>query len=147
MVTGVAMSSAELARELGMGHAAVSFHVRKLEAAGYLEVAETRSVRGGQERRYRPRTGGRAEWAQEDARLVVAALAEELTRRLSQETGPWRLFSDAELWVDRAVWDDVRTRISAAVNELEAAAVAPHSEDAMSVSATALLFEIEPEPS
>ena len=69
LLTGVAMSSAELARELDMNHAAVSFHVRKLADAGYLELAQTRSVRGGKERRYRSRAAGAAQWQREDPRL------------------------------------------------------------------------------
>lgn len=146
MLTGRVMSSAELARELEMSHAAVSFHVRQLAAAGYLEVAETRSVRGGQERRYRQRAGGRSEWEQEDPRLVVAALAEDLSRRLDDGPGKWRLFSDAELWVNHRVWDDVRRRIVAAMQDLQDAAGAPSSEGAVHVSATALLFEIGSAP-
>jgi DNA-binding transcriptional ArsR family regulator len=144
MLTGSVMSSAELARELGLSHAAVSFHVRRLAAAGYLEVAETRSVRGGKERRYRPVFGGRSQWEQEDPQLAVAAVAEELRRRIAESPTTWRLFGDAELWVDPQVWDDVRRRIVAAVNDLHDAALTPRTEQSMHVSATALLFEIDP---
>jgi DNA-binding transcriptional ArsR family regulator len=136
------MSSAELARELGMKHAAVSYHVRQLADAGYVEVAETRSVRGGQERRYRQRLAGRAEWEQEDPQLVVRALADELTRRLAEGPSAWRLFSDDELWVDPGLWADVRARIADAVTDLHNAAGQPHSEGLVHVSATAMLFEV-----
>lgn len=139
------MSSAELARELGMRHAAVSFHVRQLAAAGYLELVETRWVRGGQERRYRTRAAGQAEWSQEDPRLVIRAVGEEVARRAAgSPPKAWRLFGDAELWVDPAVWDDTVKRITSAMNDLHAAALTPMAPDAKHVSATTMLFAIVP---
>lgn len=147
ILTGPPMSSAELARELGLSHAAVSFHVRKLVAAGYLELAETRSVRGGKERRYRQRQTGKAQWQHEDPRLVVRAVGEEVARRAAASTTEaWRLFSDAELWVDPDVWDDVARRIAAAITDLDAAARAPREPGSIRVSATAMLFGLDPKP-
>ena len=144
LLTGTAMSSAELARELGMSHAAVSFHVRQLVAAGYLELAETRSVRGGQERRYRARTAGRAEWEQEDPRLAVRAVSQEVLRRAADSTSQaWRLFGDAELWVAPEIWDEVVRQIGAAIVDLHAAARAPRTPESVHVSATAMLFAID----
>jgi DNA-binding transcriptional ArsR family regulator len=143
LLTARAMSSAELARELGMKHAAVSYHVRQLADAGYLEVAETRSVRGGQERRYRQRPAGRAQWEQEDPRLTIQAVTEELTRRLAEGPTTWRVFADAELWVDPGVWEDVRARIAKAMTDLHDAAAPPHTEGSVQVSATAMLFEAD----
>jgi DNA-binding transcriptional ArsR family regulator len=142
LVSGQGMSSAELARELDLNHAAVSFHVRQLVAAGFLELAETRSVRGGQERRYRQRLVRGSEWVPEDHRLMVGAIAEELTRRVADGSGTWKLFSDAELWIDREVWDDARKRIAAIMKDLDDAAAAPHSDGTVHVSATALLLEV-----
>ena len=144
MVTGTAMSSAELARELDMNHAAVSFHVRKLVDAGYLELAETRSVHGGHERRYRQRAAGMPQWQQEDPRLTVRAVSDEVARRAS-ETAPtaWRLFGDAELWVDPAVWEDVVTRMATAMEDLHAAAHRAHAPGTVHVSATAMLFTLD----
>ncbi len=144
LLTGRAMSSAELARELGMRHAAVSFHVRQLVAAGYLELVETRSVRGGQERCYRSRPAGHAEWSKEDPRLVVRAVAEEVTRRAADSPPQaWRLFGDAELWVDQAIWDDIVKRMVAAMNDLHTAAQTPRTAGSKHVSATAMLFAID----
>jgi DNA-binding transcriptional ArsR family regulator len=146
LLTGTAMSSAELARELGMSHAAVSFHVRQLAAAGYLELAETRSVRGGRERRYRSQVAGRAQWQSEDARLAVSALSKELLRRLADTpTDKWRLFGDAELWIPPQVWDDVVGRIVTAIEDLHGAALKPRAPGSVHVSATAMLFAIGPE--
>jgi DNA-binding transcriptional ArsR family regulator len=142
LMTSRGMSSAELARELEMNHAAVSFHVRQLAAAGFLELAETRSNRGGQERRYRQRVVSGSEWVPEDPRQMVSALAEELTRRVADGSGTWKLFADSEMWVERKVWDDVRHRIAAAIQELDDAAAEPRAEGAVHVSATALLLEL-----
>jgi DNA-binding transcriptional ArsR family regulator len=142
LLTARAMSSAELARELGMNHAAVSYHVRQLARAGYLEVAETRSVRGGQERRYRAVFGGRGQWEQEDPQLVVRAVTEELSRRLAEGPSTWRVFADAELWVDPGMWADVRARVASAMADLHNAAAPPHSEGSVRVSATAMLFQV-----
>lgn len=138
------MSSAELARELDMNHAAVSFHVRKLADAGYLELAETRSVRGGKERRYRQRPASGLQWQQEDPRLTVRAVSEEVVRRASESTPQrWRLFGDAELWVDAVVWEDAVARIRSAIVDLHAGAQPGHTPQTVHVSATALLFALE----
>jgi len=146
LVTGRAMSSAELARELGLTHAAVSFHVRQLASAGYLELAETRSVRGGQERRYRSRSGGREQWETEDPRMTVQATAAELTRRLDAGPTHWRVFSDGELWVEPQVWADAVARIGSVLTDLDAAATAPQTPGTVHVSATAMLFAFVDEP-
>jgi DNA-binding transcriptional ArsR family regulator len=144
------MSSAELARELGMKHAAVSYHVRQLDRAGFLEVAETRTVRGGHERRYRYRAGsggrGGGQWRLgDDPRLVVRAVTGELNRRLAEGPSHWRVFADAELWVDPAAWEDVRERVRAAMTDLHSAARPPHSAGSVHVSVTAMLFEVNAE--
>ena len=144
LLTGAAMSTAELARELDLSHAAVSFHVRQLVQAGYLELAETRSVRGGKERRYRyRRPGSNTGWGAEDPVLTVQAAAVELERRLAAGAARWRLFGDAELWVDAQVWEDVVSRISAAVKDLHDAALQPHTPGAVHANATAMLFSVE----
>jgi DNA-binding transcriptional ArsR family regulator len=127
-----------------MNHAAVSFHVRKLADAGYLEVAETRSVRGGKERRYRQRPAGGPQWQQEDPRLTVRAVSEEVVRRANETTAEeWRLFGDAEVWVDAAVWEDVTARIVSAISDLHAAAQPAQAPETVHVSATAMLFRLD----
>jgi hypothetical protein len=78
-----------------------------VKRAGYLEVTQIRSVHGWQERRYRPRPVGRAEWAQEDPQLTIRAVTGELASRLAEGSGTWRVLADAELWVVPAVWEDV----------------------------------------
>jgi hypothetical protein len=56
-----------------------------------------------------------------------------------------RLFSDAELWVDRAVWNDVVRRIATAITELDAAARPPREPGSIHVSASAMLFAVDDE--
>ncbi len=145
LTSGAPMSTAELARELGMNHAAVSFHVRQLVGAGFLTLAETRSVRGGQERRYRHEAGPRrGRWDDEEARLAVQAACAEVLRRLGDVAAVrWRMFADAELWVEPDIWKDVSDRVAAAFRDLHAAAVAPHAQGAVRVSATSMLFTVD----
>jgi predicted transcriptional regulator len=47
LLTGIAMSAAEAARELGETQAIVSSHFRRLHDAGLLDVAEEVEIRGG----------------------------------------------------------------------------------------------------
>src|SRR6202000_578482 len=56
LLTGAAGADRELRRELGLSQALASSHLRQLHNAGVIELAEVRSRRGGQERRfvYRP---------------------------------------------------------------------------------------------
>src|SRR5260221_10365724 len=55
LLTGAALSAAELARELEVSQALASYHLRQLADAGLVELVEERSRRGGRERRYRHR--------------------------------------------------------------------------------------------
>ena len=87
MVTGAPLSASELARELGMSQAAVSYHVRQLDAAGMLELAEVRHVRGGRELRYRYRVG-EATLDSTGAALPAAAVTAEVERRLHAASSP-----------------------------------------------------------
>lgn len=139
LLTGTAKSSTELSKDLGMSQAAVSFHVRQLADAGLIELAETRSVRGGQEKRYRlsaEQTDGRA-----DMVSSAAAASSEVRRRLlAGKPHEWDLFSDADIWADEAAWVRCAKAVAAAMSELHLAATEPHAEGAIQVSATALLF-------
>jgi len=53
LLTGTAMSAAEVARELGTTSANASYHLRLLHAAGLLAVAGEEKVNGGVAKRYR----------------------------------------------------------------------------------------------
>src|SRR4051794_30024235 len=53
LLTGTALSAAELGRELDVSQALASYHLRQLADAALVQLAEQRSRRGGRERRYR----------------------------------------------------------------------------------------------
>jgi DNA-binding transcriptional ArsR family regulator len=152
LLTGAPMTAAEVARELGLTHANASYHLRQLSGIGTIVIAGEERIRGGVAKRYRynvdkdlrrsepPPTG---EAPTEDHRLFYAALASELTRRVAQlrRTGRSQL-TDAELWVDPAVWLGIRDRIGAASTDLHLAAQPPRTPGTIRVSATIALFEM-----
>lgn len=147
LLTGAAMSAAEVSRELGIAHASASYHLRQLADVGLLEIAERRSVRGGQERRYRhdPASGAALSGAHdgEARRLAFEALVVEMRRRL-EAVDHHANFSDAEFWVDPDVWDDVTRRVNEAMVLLHDAALRPRAEGSVHVSATTVLFGMTP---
>ena len=153
LLTGAAMSAAEVARELDLTHANASYHLRLLLANGTISITGEQRVRGGRAKRYRydldrdlaahpdrpdpvPDPDG--------SRLVYAALAAELQRRADQlVAGGTNFLADAELWVDPADWREIRDRIAAAGDDLHRRAQRPHSPGTMRVSATIALFRME----
>ncbi|HYG92184.1 MAG TPA: helix-turn-helix domain-containing protein, partial [Nocardioides sp.] len=53
LLTGSAMSAAEVARELDITHANASYHLRVLRDAGEVVVDGEERIRGGMAKRYR----------------------------------------------------------------------------------------------
>jgi DNA-binding transcriptional ArsR family regulator len=151
LLTGAPMTAAEVARELGLTHANASYHMRQLSAAGQIQAAGEEHIRGGVAKRYRylPESEGAPEpdAAHHGAhrQAVVAAMATELRRRVrSFKSSPGRAHStDAELWVDPAVWGEIRTRIHEASKALHHAAQPPRTPGTIRVNATIALFEME----
>jgi len=155
LLTGAPMTAAEIARELNLTHANVSYHLRQLHAAGTIEAAGEEHIRGGVAKRYRynverdlkpsPSTSTGSNIPQR--RAVYAALATELRRRARHlKHSPGRgLLTDAELWVDPETWGEIRTRVEVASNALHRAAKPPRSPGAIRVNATIALFEMEPD--
>ncbi len=147
LLTGAAMTAADVARELGITHANASYHLRQLLAAGAIETAGEERIRGGIAKRYRYRPGQPG--FGDDPRGRVAAyqaLAAELHRRapLVRAGGPSH-FTDADLWVDPQTWARVRDAVHAASRELHLAAQAPRAAGTIRVNATIALFEMEPQ--
>lgn len=143
MLTGTAMSAADVARELDLTHANASYHLRQMRDAGLLVVAEEESVRGGRAKRYRYDVDAPGATAEDpdDAPAYYQAVAGELVRRSTHwRPGARGTSSDAELWVDADVWDDAVRRVADAVSDLHRAARPPRSDDTVHVSITTALF-------
>jgi len=152
LLTGAALSAAELARELGVSQALASYHLRQLADARVVELAEELSRRGGRERRYRyrvrPEAGGRrptgdaAGWG-----LFVEAVIDELRRRSGQRAPDLPgLTIDAELWVPSEDWEHARKAIAAAGTRLHERARRPHEPGTVHINATVAMFAmVEPD--
>ncbi len=151
LLTGVELSAAEVARELGITQANASYHLRTLADAGELVVSGTEKVRGGVAKKYRYVAGE----AEENRRkrppvdhsvhvarnqAMRAALNGELERRIPQaDRGP-ALFADAEVWVEPDVWKRVHDLVAEASMLVHDQAVPPRTQGARRVSFVSWLF-------
>jgi DNA-binding transcriptional ArsR family regulator len=148
LLTGAAMTAAELARELGLTHANASYHLRQLVAAGAVEPAGEERIRGGDAKRYRYRLDQKVPLSDiRDRTAMYAALASELRRRglHSRPTEGRGHATDAELWVTEEVWQEVRQAVHQASVQLHEAAQPPRTPGTIRVNATMALFEMEPD--
>jgi predicted ArsR family transcriptional regulator len=148
LVTGVSLSAAEVAEELGIAHASASYHLRQLAEAGFLEQVDEQPPRGGKGRprrcyRYDPASAARLDRT-DGRRLLHEALSVDLARRLA-EAAEQRLSMDAEVWLDREVWEEAVGLIDQAVALVHGKAGPPRSGDRVKVSMTALLLELRDE--
>jgi DNA-binding transcriptional ArsR family regulator len=145
LLTGAAMSAAEVARELGLTHANASYHLRRMHAAGLIVDAGEESIRGGRARRYRydvDSPGALTAEPGSDA-LDVHAMAGELVRRSTHRGGGTPgTTADAELWVPTDAWQRVVDSVQAAMVDLHRAAAPPRTEGTVHVAATVALFRM-----
>jgi DNA-binding transcriptional ArsR family regulator len=149
LLTGTALSAAEVARELDITQANASYHLRLLAAAGYLAEAGEEVIRGGVARRYAyvdcnvtPEAGGADP---EGHALVYQAMAAELVRRSRSYTpaAPLpQLLTDAELWVEPDDWTKVNRVVKEAAELLHRRARSPRTPGTVHVSATVALFRM-----
>ncbi|MGW0431819.1 ArsR/SmtB family transcription factor [Micromonospora sp. NPDC003197] len=139
------LSAAELARELDISHALASQHLRKLHAAGFVELVEVRAHRGGRERRYRTTVRGTPlSDEQAGTPLVAESLAHNLRERAGRRAPATAgVTTDAELWVAPEIWDDIRQRLAAIMAELHDAAQAPHAPGTVRVGTTLMAFLLD----
>jgi DNA-binding transcriptional ArsR family regulator len=145
LLTGNAMSAAEVARELDLTHANASYHLRLLADSGHLLDAGEESIRGGRAKRYRYDVDGPVRMAADPAAAAqyYAAIAAELVRRAGQRRPDGRATSsDAEVWVPPDAWAAAVDAVLSAVQDLHRAAVPNRTEGAVRVSATTALFEM-----
>jgi DNA-binding transcriptional ArsR family regulator len=156
LLTGADLIAAEVARELATTHANASYHLRQLHAAGLIVIAGEERIRGGVAIRYRyehpadlppvkndlppssQRRAGRAS--------LYNALSAELRRRGAEfkPDGNRSHLTDAELWVDPEVWEQVRAQVHEASIRLHDAARPPRTPGTIRVNATMALFEMQP---
>lgn len=145
LLTGHAMSAAEIARELGISHANASYHLRFLADAGVVVEAGEEKIRGGVAKRYRhPWDAGLLDRATpEDSALYVRVLAEELVRRYAERRrGSRSLLVDADLWVPEEVWAEARELLERASRLVHESARPPRSPGTVRTGVTVGAFEM-----
>ena len=151
LLTGVELSAAEVARELDITQANASYHLRRLAAAGELEVAGTEKVRGGLGKKYRyvarthvDRSTTRRR-APDEARMhqLRQALDAELRRRIPAVAAGPGMFADAEVWLPPEVLAQVLTLIERTATLVHENAKPPRTVDTEHVSYTGWLFRME----
>jgi DNA-binding transcriptional ArsR family regulator len=147
LLTGNAMSAAEVARELGVTQANASYHLRILRDAGELVEAGEERIRGGVAKRYRypheesakRRTRGTTESQVAEART----LGRELERRVRQRKPRTRSqLSDLEGWVEPEVWVRALELLMEASTLLHDHNRAPRTPGTLHVSQTSWAFEM-----
>lgn len=154
LLTGAAMSAAELARELDITQANASYHLRMLARAGQVEIAETESVRGGRAKKYRysyprerpSRTGGPPRGASaEEWQRYIHVLYRELVRRSGQRIAGQALSADAEVWVAPETWRKAMELVKEASHLVHQEALRPHTRGSVHVNFQAELFRMRDE--
>lgn len=145
LLTGSAMSAAEIARELDLTHANASYHLRVLARAGEVVEAGEEKVRGGVAKRYRH------PWAEQergprDLGLHVRAMGQELVRRYDdRDPAPGRAyFCDAELWVDDETWARALALVEEAGRLVHDAARPPRTDGARRTNLSIAAFGMRP---
>ena len=150
LLTGVSLSAAEVARELGISSANASYHLRTLLGAGLLVVAGEEKVNGGMAKRYRhpwdaePPAAAGVPLSESDraaeVRTMAAAVPRRFERRLRSERG---VLTDADLWVDPQVWAPVRDLVHEASRLMHANALPPRTEGAVRANLSVMAFRLE----
>lgn len=143
LLTGEAMSAAEVARTLGVTHANASYHLRQLHDAGELVLDGEEKIRGGTARRYRydATRDVRDRRPGTDDRIAYArANALEVERRLLDAAPGAASSSDLEAWVDVESWHRALDLLHEASHLLHAAARPAGTEGTVHVSATTNAF-------
>lgn len=148
LLTGSAMSAADLARGLGTTHANASYHLRQLAAVGAVVEAGEQRIRGGVAKLYRyPHDTDRPAGARpspEDRLAYARTLALEVERRLAdRDDAPGHAHaSDLEGWVTPETWARAKALLEEASRLLHDGNRAPHTEGTIHVSATTQAFRM-----
>ena len=141
------LSAAALAAELGISHGLASQHLRTLDRAGLVELAEVRPKRGGRERLYRTVKGSPLSDRTDASPLLTEALVGNLRQRLAMRVPESEtVVTDAELWVTPEVWQDYRKRLHQLIRELHDHSQPPRTPGTTPIGATLMAFEMTPRP-
>ncbi|WP_432972171.1 ArsR/SmtB family transcription factor [Dactylosporangium sp. CA-233914] len=139
------MSAAELARELSVSHALASEHLRRLAAAGLVELAEERDRRGGRERRYRTVHGSPLSDQREGTAFLAETLAHGLRERAARrDPANPGVTTDGELWVAPEAWEAYRTGLQALGDALHEAARPIRTPGTVPIAVTVHAFRLRP---
>ncbi len=137
------LSAAALAAELGISHGLASQHLRTLDRAGLVELVAVRAKRGGRERLYRTVKGSPLSDRTDASPLLTEAMVSNLRQRLAQRApGSEMVVTDAELWLEPAVWLDVRKRLRDLMHELHEHSRPPRTPGTAPIGATLMAFEM-----
>ncbi len=144
MVTATPVSATEVAAATGLAHAAVSYHLRQLAAAGLVDRVDTAGVPGrtGRPRqRYRMREDAFRDLGPDSSRLLNRALLSELDRRL-EAAGPDTRTVDAEVWLSEDDWRRVIDLVQKASAIVHERALQPGTPASRHVGFTTLLVDL-----
>lgn len=147
LLTGEALSAAEVARRLDLTHANASYHLRVLHTAGELVVESQERVRGGMAKRYRYQiddTPGVRSHPTADAHAIEAwvrsAHVEVARRAACVSPGQQAINADLEAWFEPEVWFEAVDLVRQAMQLLHARALPAGNEGALHASLTATGF-------
>ena len=145
LTTGAALSAAELAEELGIAHAAASYHARQLAEAGLLQVVEDDGERSGPGRpavryRYDHRRGSHLDRST-DAEALWAATAQDMQRRVRMRTRH-HVGADAEVWLAPEDFEEARALAQQLSDLIHERAQRPRAEGAVHASVSVYAFEL-----
>lgn len=152
LLTGEEMSATDIARELDITQANASYHARVLARAGQVVETGVEKVRGGRAKKYRylPRqdeaseAGGNSRSSSTDVpALVVEVYAAELRRRFALRRPEGNVSgTDAELWLEPEVWEQVVELVHQASVLAHISALPAHTPGTLRTSFTSTLFEM-----
>lgn len=148
LLTGSAMSAAEVARELGLTHANASYHLRILLDSGEIVEAGEERIRGGVAKKYRYPHEQRGRHSKQkptaaDDVVYARTLGRELERRVREREPRGKgMSSDIEGWVSPEVWQRARDLMLEASHLLHDANQPPRTPGTVHVSASAWAFQM-----
>jgi len=139
LLTGASLSAAEVARELGITQANASYHLRVLLGAGLLVVAGEEKVNGGVAKKYRH------PWDQVPDKAAPQTETDKLAevRFARRQRGERSFFTDADLWVEPQVWEQVLSLVGQATHLMHANAKPPRTTGTVRANLSASAFRLK----